>query len=43
MYEVWDAQDLAGVLELLDPEFEWVNPSTPSIPASGAATAAWSR
>jgi ketosteroid isomerase-like protein len=27
MYEVWDAQDLAGVLELLDPEFEWVNPS----------------
>ncbi|MGH2978570.1 MAG: nuclear transport factor 2 family protein, partial [Solirubrobacterales bacterium] len=27
MYEVWDAQDLAAVLELLDPEFEWVNPS----------------
>jgi ketosteroid isomerase-like protein len=27
MYEAWDAQDLAGVLELLDPEFEWVNPS----------------
>ena len=27
MYEVWDAQDLDGVLELLDPEFEWVNPS----------------
>jgi hypothetical protein len=27
MYEVWDAQDLAGVVELLDPEFEWVNPS----------------
>jgi ketosteroid isomerase-like protein len=27
MYEVWDAQDLAGVLDLLDPDFEWVNPS----------------
>jgi len=27
MYEAWDAQDLDGVLELLDPEFEWVNPS----------------
>ena len=27
MYEVWDAQDLAGILALLDPEFEWVNPS----------------
>lgn len=26
MYEAWDGQDLAGVLELLDPEFEWVNP-----------------
>ena len=27
MYEAWDAQDLATVCELLDPEFEWVNPS----------------
>jgi len=27
MYELWDAQDLDGLLELLDPEFEWVNPS----------------
>ena len=27
MYEAWDAQDLPAVLELLDPEFEWVNPS----------------
>ena len=27
MYEAWDAQDLAAVCELLDPEFEWVNPS----------------
>jgi ketosteroid isomerase-like protein len=26
MYEAWDAQDLPAVLELLDPEFEWVNP-----------------
>jgi ketosteroid isomerase-like protein len=27
MYEAWDAQDLPAVLELLDPEFELVNPS----------------
>jgi ketosteroid isomerase-like protein len=27
MYEVWDAGDRASVFELLDPEFEWVNPS----------------
>jgi len=27
MYEVWDGEDVPGVLELLDPEFEWVNPS----------------
>ena len=27
MYEVWDAGDLPAVLELLNPEFEWVNPS----------------
>ena len=27
MYEVWDAQDLPAVLKLLDPEFEWVNPT----------------
>jgi ketosteroid isomerase-like protein len=27
MYEVWDAQDIPAVLELLDPAFEWVNPS----------------
>jgi ketosteroid isomerase-like protein len=27
MYEAWDAEDLPGVLALLDPEFEWVNPS----------------
>jgi ketosteroid isomerase-like protein len=27
MYEVWDAQDLDAVLQLLDPGFEWVNPS----------------
>ena len=26
MYEVWDADDLPGILELLDPDFEWVNP-----------------
>jgi ketosteroid isomerase-like protein len=23
MYEAWGAEDLPGVLELLDPEFEW--------------------
>jgi ketosteroid isomerase-like protein len=27
MYEVWDAGDEQAVLELLDPEFEWVNPT----------------
>ena len=27
MYAAWDAEDLAAVLALLDPEFEWVNPS----------------
>jgi ketosteroid isomerase-like protein len=26
MYEVWDAGDLPDILQLLDPEFEWVNP-----------------
>jgi ketosteroid isomerase-like protein len=27
MYEVWDAADVPALLELLDHEFEWVNPS----------------
>ena len=26
MYEAWDAEDVPRILELLDPEFEWVNP-----------------
>jgi uncharacterized protein len=26
MYEAWHAGDLPRVLDLLDPEFEWVNP-----------------
>jgi ketosteroid isomerase-like protein len=32
MYEIWDAEDLPRVLELLDPEFEWVNLTYPVHP-----------
>ena len=26
VYEAWDADDLDAVFEVLDPEFQWVNP-----------------